>query len=579
MAKEDYVALEGSHRDPPPAPQIGSAPEQEVIKVTVHLRDRAPQQLNRHLDTLAKTPPESRQHLTREEFAQQYGARPADIAAVRRFAANHNLNVVSVHPERRTVELSGTVAAMNDAFGVDLGLHRSSTGVYRGRSGSIHLPRDLAPAIVAVLGLDTRPAASPHFRVGQATAGSSRPRARHAATFAPSEVANLYEFPPGATGATQCIALIELGGGFRPEDLQQYFSQSGITPPTVVAVPVDGQTNAPVGDPNSADGEVVLDIEVAGSVAPGAKIAVYFTPNTDRGFADAVLAAVHDQTNQPTVISISWGSSEDSWTAQGRAAMNQAFQAAAAIGVSVFAAAGDNGSSDAVQDQQAHVDFPAASSLVVGCGGTSVRAAGGQITSETVWNDGSKGGATGGGVSDIAQVPPFQQSIDPTSANPPNNHGRGVPDVAGNADPDTGYQVFVDGNSMVVGGTSAVAPLWAALIALIQQETGHSVAPLLPALYGATTAFHDITQGNNGAYSAGPGWDACTGLGSPIGTALLTALGGTAPPASATIGNGAKKKRAGKSANGHRVSAPGKGKSGTASGRRTASGNTAGTKA
>jgi kumamolisin len=579
MANQDYVALQGSHRDPPPEPQIGSAPEQEVIQVTVHLRGRAPQQLDRQLAQLAKTPPESRQHLTREEFAQQYGARPADIAAVRRFAANHHLNVVSVHPERRTVELSGTVAAMSDAFGVDLRLHQSSTGVYRGRSGSIHVPRDLAPAIVAVLGLDTRPAARPHFRVGQATAGSFRPHAGTAATFAPSEVANLYEFPPGATGARQCIALIELGGGFRPDDLQQYFSHSGITPPTVVAVPVDGQTNAPVGDPNSADGEVVLDIEVAGSVAPGAKIAVYFASNTDRGFADAVLAAVHDQTNQPTVISISWGSSEDSWTSQGRDAMNQAFQAAAAVGISVFAAAGDNGSSDGVQDQQAHVDFPAASPLAVGCGGTRLQAARSQITSETVWNDGANGGATGGGVSDIAQVPPFQQSINPISANPPNNPGRGVPDVAGNADPDTGYDVLVDGNSMVVGGTSAVAPLWAALIALIQQETGHSVAPLLPALYGASTTFHDITQGNNGAYSAGPGWDACTGLGSPVGTALLTALGGAAPPASAAIGNGAKKKRAGKSATGRRVSAPGSRESGTTSGRRTASGKTAGTKA
>jgi kumamolisin len=275
-------------------------------------------------------------------------------------------------------------------------------------------------------------------------------------------------------------------------------------------------------------------------------------------------------TNQPTVIWISWGSSEDSWTSQGRDAMNQAFQAAAAVGISVFAAAGDNGSSDGVQDQQAHVDFPAASPLVVGCGGTSVQTARSQITSETVWNDGAGGGATGGGVSDIAQVPPFQQSIHPISANPPNNPGRGVPDVAGNADPDTGYDVLVDGNSMVIGGTSAVAPLWAALIALIQQETGHSVAPLLPALYGASTAFHDITQGNNGAYSAGPGWDACTGLGSPVGTALLAALSGTAPPASAATpaptGNGAKKKRGASTATSRRASATADKKSLTARG-------------
>ncbi|MGA8332036.1 MAG: protease pro-enzyme activation domain-containing protein, partial [Mycobacterium sp.] len=292
---QDYVALEGSDREAPPEPRLSAAPPQEVIKVTVHLRGRRQEQLDSHLAQLAKAPAGAGQHLTREEFAEQYGARPADIAAVRRFAATHDLSVVSVHPERRTVELSGTVAAMSSAFGVDLGLHQSATAVYRGRSGAIHVPKDLAPAIVAVLGLDTRPAARPHFRVSRPAPGGFRPAAATPAGFTPVQVANLYQFPAGATGAGQCIALIELGGGFNPEDLQQYFSNLGITsPPTVVAVPVDGTTNAPVGNLNSADGEVVLDIEVAGSVAPGAKIAVYFAPNTDRGFADAVLAAVAD---------------------------------------------------------------------------------------------------------------------------------------------------------------------------------------------------------------------------------------------------------------------------------------------
>jgi kumamolisin len=555
MTKKDYVALAGSHRDTPPEPRLCAAPQQEIIKVTVHLRGRGQQQLERHLAQAAQAPADAGQHLTRDEFAEQHGARPADITAVRRFAAGHDLNVVAVHPERRTVELSGTVAAMNSAFGVDMGLHQAATGVYRARSGSIQVPKDLAPALVAVLGLDTRPVARAHFRVSKKGQGVIRPSLGAPAGFTPGQVANLYQFPRGATGAGQCIALIELGGGFRHQDLQRYFKKVGVTsPPTVVAVPVDGTTNAPAGDLlNSADGEVVLDIEVAGAVAPGAKIAVYFAPNTDQGFANAVLAAVADKTNQPTVISISWGSAEDNWTAQGRDAMNQAFQNAAAVGISVFAAAGDNGSGDGVQDGLAHVDFPAASPFVVGCGGTSVQAAGGHITSETVWNDGANGGATGGGVSAITAVPSFQQAINPVSANPPGANGRGVPDVAGDADPETGYQILGDDTSTVIGGTSAVAPLWAALIALIQQQIGRSVAPLLPALYSAPTAFDHITQGNNGAYSAGPGWNACTGLGSPIGTALVTALGGAAPPASAATGNGAKKKRAVKSVTGRKT--------------------------
>ena len=162
MNRQGYVALEGSHRDAPEAPRIADAPEDEVIQVTVYLRGNS-EELERHLAQQASQAPSERQYLTRNEFAERFGARPDDIAAVRRFAANYGLRVVSVHPERRTVELSGTVAAMSKAFGVDIGLYRSPTGTFRGRSGSIHVPSDLAPMIVAVLGLDTRPAAGPHF--------------------------------------------------------------------------------------------------------------------------------------------------------------------------------------------------------------------------------------------------------------------------------------------------------------------------------------------------------------------------------------------------------------------------------
>src|ERR1700761_4414789 len=165
MAKQDYVALDGSHRDAPPEPRLAAAPPQEMIKVTVHLRGSGQQQLDQHLAQLAQAPADARQHLTRDEFAEKHGARAADINAVRRFAADHDLNVVAVHPERRTVELSGTVTAMSSAFGVELGLHQSATGVFRARTGSVQVPKDLAPALVAVLGFDTRPTAHPHFRV------------------------------------------------------------------------------------------------------------------------------------------------------------------------------------------------------------------------------------------------------------------------------------------------------------------------------------------------------------------------------------------------------------------------------
>jgi kumamolisin len=313
----------------------------------------------------------------------------------------------------------------------------------------------------------------------------------------------------------------------------------------VTAVGVDGGSNSPG---QQADGEVELDIEVVGGVAPGAVQAVYFAPNTDQGFIDAIAQAVH-ATPSPIAISISWGQSEDQWSAQSRTAMDQAFADAAALGVTVTVAAGDNGSSDDPNGQTSvHCDFPASSPHALACGGTKLvgNTSSFAITSEVVWNElASNEGAGGGGVSDVFPLPSFQANAgvpksatasgSGPSASGPSGTGRGVPDVAGNADPVTGYLVVVDGQRQPIGGTSAVAPLWAGLIARLAQATGKRFGLLQPVLYAgvapgtAATGFNDIVEGTNGAYKAGPGWDACTGLGSPNGAALLTLLSGTTP--------------------------------------------------
>jgi len=286
-----------------------------------------------------------------------------------------------------------------------------------------------------------------------------------------------------------------------------------------LAVSVDHGRNHPTGDPNGPDGEVMLDIEVAGAIAPGAKIAVYFAPNTDAGFLDAITTAIHDTRNRPSVISISWGGPESSWTQQSMTAFDQAFQAAAAMGITVCAASGDNGSSDGVTDGADHVDFPASSPFCLACGGTNLQASGASISSETVWNDGANGGAGGGGVSSFFALPSWQNGLTVTKsgggATPLAN--RGVPDVSGDADPQTGYDVRVDGHNAVFGGTSAVAPLWAGLIARINSAKGNPVGYINAQLYQNPAALNDITQGNNGDFSAAKGWDACTGLGSPDG--------------------------------------------------------------
>jgi kumamolisin len=430
---------------------------------------------------------------------------------------------------------------------------------HRYREGALQIPAELAGIVLAVLGLDNRPQARAQFRrapaaTSRATApgpaapapgapapgapapGGPAPAAPPAAastSYTPPQVATLYQFPAGTDGTGQTIAIIELGGGFGSSDLDPYFAELGLPVPSVTAASVDGAVNQPGQDPSGADGEVLLDIEVAGAVAPGAAQIVYFAPNTDQGFVDAVTTAVH-ATPTPAVVSISWGQSEDSWTAQARTALDQAMSDAAALGVTVCVAAGDNGSGDG--QSGTHVDFPASSPHALACGGTSLRgnAGTGVISSETVWNDGGSGGATGGGVSDTFGLPSWQASagVPPRAgAAAGSAAGRGVPDVAGCADPVTGYQVRVDGQATVIGGTSAVAPLWAGLISRLAQSTGKPFGLIQPQLYAGVTAgaaapgFRDITSGSNGAYAAGPGWDACTGLGSPEGSTLLSTLG------------------------------------------------------
>jgi kumamolisin len=501
--------LKGSERQPiPGAKSVGKSDPTERLEVTVLVRRQEAADLK---DKLKKLVGGGRARISREEFAKRYGAAPADFAAVKKFAEKHGLSVVQEDASRRTVVLSGSVVQFNQAFGVDLQQFEYDGGSYRGRTGAVHLPAELNGVVEGVFGLDNRPQAMPHFRARKPH-GNVRSKAQ-SSSYDPNQVAALYDYPSG-NGTGECIALIELGGGFRPADLSAYFSQLKIPLPKVTAVSVDHGKNQPTGDANGPDGEVMLDIEVAGAIAPAAHIVAYFTPNTDAGFLNAITTAIHDSTNKPSVISISWGGPESGWTSQAMTAFDQAFQAAAALDITICVAAGDNGSSDGVNDGANHVDFPASSPYALACGGTSLQASGGAITKEVVWNDGANGGATGGGVSSFFPLPPWQEGL---KTNLGALKNRGVPDVSGDADPDTGYDIRVDDSAGVFGGTSAVAPLWAALIALINSAKGTSAGYLNPTLYKNPGALRDITQGNNGAFSAEAGWDACTGLGSPDG--------------------------------------------------------------
>jgi kumamolisin len=525
MTVSDRVELGGSHQEQIlGSKEIGPTDLNLQIGVTIFTRRKSSfsNAIAAHMAT-SRPSSSSPAYLTREEFESLYGTSEADFAAIRSFAAQYGLKVVAEIPASHEVRLTGSVSAFNTAFGVSMVDYQSAkSGTYRGRVGVVTIPSNLKDIIKGVFGFETNAIATTHFR----TNFMIHTKAETAAvSYSPLQVAEAYQFP-AATGAGQCIAVIELGGGYSEADLNLFFQNLGIKTPTVTAVSVDGGSNAPTGDSNGPDAEVELDIEVAGAIAPDAQIAAYFAVNTTQGFLQAVSAAVHDAKLKPSVISISWGGEEHSWTAQARNLFSDVFQDAATMGVTILAASGDDGADDDTPTNTPAVDFPAASPYVIGCGGTTLTLNGSKITNEIVWNElASNEGASGGGVSEGFHLPTYQNGNSVPKA-VDGFVGRGVPDVAANADPNTGYSVVVDGQQTVIGGTSASAPLWAGLIARINQLLGTNVGYVNPLLYAATAkaTFRQITSGSNGFYNAKAGWNPCTGLGTPNGTALLAAL-------------------------------------------------------
>ncbi len=545
--------IEGSERRPAPgARRVAAENPSAKLSVTIRVRRRtdAPAMpVHHHADTPTG-------HVSREDFAERYGASKADLDLVVSFARANGLEIEETSAPKRTVKVTGTVEQMNHAFGVDLGRYESPTETYRGREGTVKMPEDVSHVVEGVFGLDNRrmarragtrvaprPAKGAAFAPGTARVGSTvipteLGPSLNVTTLTPPQVASLYDYPltPGATGQT--IGLIEFGGGFSQSDLNQFFTGlgGGQTAPTPTVVGMDGVTNDPGVDQN-ADGEVTLDICVASSVAANADVAVYFAPWTEQGWVDVITTSVHDATNNPSVLSISWGWPEFegidgfTWTQQAINAVNQTFQDAAALGVSVFAASGDNGSDCGQMDGVAHVLYPASDPFVSACGGTRISDVSGASFTESTWANSF--GTTGGGISDFFTLPTYQIGVGvPLSAND-GHQGRGIPDIAGNADPASGYNLIVDGTTIPgVGGTSATAPLYAGLVALCNAKLGRNVGFLNPLLYALnnTGVIRDIADNASNAsggapgYTAGPGWDGATGLGVVDGQGLLAAL-------------------------------------------------------
>ncbi len=565
--KKKLVPMEGSEVPIIPKARLKvekAAPCAEMdIEVSLYLRRKPSSPGLPSIKEKTKKPLPQRKHLSHQEFEKLHGADPNDIEKVKAFAAEHNLKLVESNLAQRLVRLKGKSKDMAAAFGVTFSTFEHEDKTFRGHEGTVHVPEEIKDIVTGVFGLSSHVVTHPHIKVPfpqkieQTEKGASnlkKNKLEHvpfniAPFFTPTQVAQAYNFPTDVQGDGQTIAIIQLGGGYVLSCLDEYFSTlniiqgSNLKTPEIMDVDCGGKNNP--GKNSLYDLEVCGDIEIVGAVANKAKQAIYFSDQKELGsekaFLDAVAGAVHDSKNSPSIISISWGSKEESHTKAFIELMNEILLEAFHKGITVCVATGDTGSSDCSNplgpppDKLAHVDFPASSPWVLACGGTILRTDGSQPTGEVVWNEGRLLGSTGGGVSNHFDCPDYQKEagILPKSIN--DGHiGRGIPDVAGNASWQSGYALKCNQcRYTFCGGTSAVAPLWAGLIAILNKQLNTRLGFINDDLYridNSRGVFNDITVGNNQnipevpGYSAGPGWDACTGLGTPNGEKLYQAL-------------------------------------------------------
>jgi len=501
--------------------------------------------------------------LSHEEFTYQFGTVSADINAVLAFAQTNNLTVVESNTGAALVKLSGTVEQFNTLFRIVLHSDTDKNNrTYTTYSGNLIIPTEIDSIVEHVVGLNETAWYKPHLAVAspESSPGGKVP-------LTPLQVATAYNFP-ASTGAGQCIGIIELGGGYLTSDVQTSFNAVGLSAPTIIDVSVDGGTNSFWADPptntivNGASNEVMLDIFVAGAVAPSATLAIYFSINTTQGFIDAISAAINDSINRPSVVSISWAGPEWFVTAQDLAAYDTVLNQAVVKGITVCVSSGDTGAANLSIFGNNYpqgwiplsVNFPSSHPLVLSCGGTSLQIDGsGNISNETVWNNPAIVGVSpfsgsGGGISRKYAVPVYQNGIQYTEYNNGNQSpvtltsgafdainfiGRGIPDISGNADPGSGYIFYVNGQRVQFGGTSAVSPLWAGLIARINALTGSNIGFVHNKLYNNLGSFYDVISGNNAI--APTKVDLSTSLGNSINPP--TVIQGTTVTASATVYN------------------------------------------
>ncbi len=450
---------------------------------------------------LGATPPSRRAYVERKALAQQTGADPADVELLRRYCGRFGLTIAET--QWRSVSVSGSLERLIEAFGATVAIFEdASQRRFRHRSNALHVPADIAAIVQGIFGLHQWPRSR---KLGSL--------ARHSTPLRARDVAERYQFPDG-DGRGQTIGVVQLRGVFKQNDFDQCMKAQGLKFSAPIIKRVD---NAAVEHEvaTTKDLEAALDVQIIGSLAPGARIVVYEAPDDERGFLDAIREAVFDEEHAPSVLSISYGWPEHLWTPVALGLLDDLLTTAALAGVSIFCSSGDNGA-ELDYDGAPHVLAPASSPFAIACGATVIPA--GEKHAEQAWEK------TGGGFSERFDIPQWQEAARSIATRHRVNPGRGVPDVAAQEQP--GYYVIMDGTELAMGGTSSVAPLWAALTARINQRLGAPIGFFSPILYRRSPEplFVDVTGGSNGRFQAGAGWDPCTGLGVPIGVAIEKAL-------------------------------------------------------
>jgi len=491
--------------------RVGAVAANQQISVTVSLAPNDAAGLNVFLQQVADpASPQYKQYLTVQQFADRFGATAASIAKVSAYLRAQGLSVAPATANHLSLAAHGTAAQVQKAFGTSLATYHDAqqNRTFFANASAPELPASIAGAVSDVAGLSDYVVHS-HYT-------SRNPAAAKAVTgLTPSQARSGYNvasaISAGYTGKGSVVGVLEFSG-FKQSNITAYDKHFSLTPSTPAVVNAGGGTTD-----LSGEDEVELDIEVVQALAPGATVKVYEAPNSDAGEIALYAQTVSD--NVP-IVSTSWGTDEADETPANRVALNTDFQEAAAQGQSVYAASGDNGSDDAGNGGTS-VDFPASDPFVTGAGGTTLKlASGGAYSKETAWS------GSGGGVSSYFATPAFQSAV---------NSGayRDVPDVAADADPSTGWAIYTGGSWGEIGGTSAAAPNWAAFTAIYDSEAKAKSKPVLgyanASIYTLASsssyksAFHDVTSGSNGAYSAAKGYDKVTGWGSYNGAGFLSA--------------------------------------------------------